>query len=346
MLTVLAESYLHRLDPFAIQFTENFGLRWYGLAYAVGFLIAWLFIRWMARSGRSPLTVQEAGDLMFYAIVGVLVGGRLGHVIFYGADGVPFKPLWTFTEQFPYWDVLAIHRGGMASHGGMIGVILACLVFARRHKVTALHLVDLGGLTCTAGFFFGRLANFVNGELWGKALPASMQDDPPWWSVKYPEEIFLWDPTVPAEAARLEKLEQLYPLLGGESTFLENVVHAVKAGNEQVIEFLRPLLTAYYPSQIFQAATDGLLVAAILALIWLKPRKPGVIGCWYLIIYGALRIVTEVFRQPDQGVALLAGLSRGQVLSVLMVLAGIVLLWVCARRDVEPMAGFGKSRKS
>lgn len=346
MFIVLAESYLHDLDPFAIQFTESFGLRWYGLAYAVGFLIAWLFIRWMAKSGRSPLTASDAADLMFYAIVGVLVGGRLGHVIFYGADGVPFKPLWTFTEHFPYWDVLAIHRGGMASHGGMIGVLLACLIFARRHKVPALHLFDLGGLGCTAGFFFGRLANFVNGELWGRALPASMQADPPWWSVKYPDDIFHWDPQIPAEADRLAQLEPLYPIVGGDATFLQNVVHAAKAGNEQVIEVLRPLLTAYYPSQIFQAFTDGLLVAALLVLIWLKPRKPGVVGCWYLIIYGVLRIATEFYRQPDPGVSPLWGLSRGQILSVGMVIVGAILLWMCARRRVEPLPGLGRIRQS
>jgi len=221
----------------------------------------------------------------------------------------------------------------------MIGVVIACLIFARRHKVPALHLFDLGGIGCTAGFFFGRLANFVNGELWGRALPASMQADPPWWSVKYPDEVFTWDPQVAAETEKLDLLGPLYPIVGGDATFLQSVVSAAKAGNEQVLEVIRPLLTAYYPSQIFQALTDGLLVAAILALIWLKPRKPGVLGCWYLIIYGVLRIATEFLRQPDPGVSLLWGLSRGQVLSVAMVIVGAVLLWICARRRVAPIGG-------
>lgn len=276
MFIVLAESYLHDLDPFAIRLTESFGLRWYGLAYAVGFLIAWLFIRWMAKSGRSPLTKSDAADLMFYAIVGVLLGGRIGYAAFY--DPHLFIG---FSSTLPYWDLLAINKGGMASHGGMIGVALACFVFARRRRAPVLHLFDLAGIGCTAGFFFGRLANFVNGELKGRPLPDAMQADPPWWSIKYPDDIYTWDPQIPAEAEKLAQLEPLYRTLGGEATFLQNIVEAARRGNEQVVQILRPLLTAYYPSQILQSLTDGLLVAVLLALIWLRPRKPGVLGSWY-----------------------------------------------------------------
>ena len=103
---------------------------------------------------------------------------------------------------------------------------------------------------------------------------------------------------------------------------------------------VEPLLTAYYPSQIIQALTDGPILVAILALIWLRPRKPGVIGGTFLIAYGVMRIVTERYRQPDEGVALLFGaLSRGQVLSILMVLAGIAALILCQRRKVERISG-------
>ncbi|UCD75496.1 MAG: prolipoprotein diacylglyceryl transferase [Phycisphaerales bacterium] len=335
MFLLLAESYLHSLDPYAIRFTESFGLRWYGLSYAVGFVIGWLFMRWFAKTGRSPLTPHQVGDVMFYAVVGVLVGGRLGYAIFYDP-----ALLVGFTADLPFWDLLAINKGGMASHGGMLGVIIVCILFTRKHKVSSLHILDMGGLACTAGFFFGRLANFANAELWGRALPASMQGNPPWWSVKYPEEILQFDQT------RLAALEPLRSAIAGDNSFLTRVVEAARdaadPAHNQVVELLRPLLTAYYPSQIFQCLTDGLLVAVILLLIWLKPRKPGVIGCWYLIIYGLLRILSESFRQPDEGVALLAGLSRGQVLSVLMVAAGAVALRICVTRDVKPLGGFLK----
>ena len=334
MLIVLAESYLHRLDPFAIQFTHTFGLRWYGLAYVAGFLIAWWMIRWMARTGRSPIPAHAVADMMFYAIVGVLVGGRLGFAVFY--DPHLFIG---FSSSPPWWDLFAINKGGMASHGGMIGVILVCWIFAHKHKVSPLHIFDMGALACTPGFFLGRLANFINAELWGRPLPASMQQNPPFWSIKYPEEILQWDPRIPADAARIEALQPLRSLLGGDATVYQAIVEATRAGNEQVIEVLRPLLTAYYPSQIFQALTDGLLVAVVLALIWLKPRKAGVVGSWYLIVYGVMRIATEVFRQPDEGVVLLLGLSRGQVLSVVMILAGVVCLIITTRRSVEPIGG-------
>ena len=89
MLHLLAESYFHTLDPFAIQIHGDFGLRWYGISYAVGFLLGWVVIRWMAKTNRSPLTIEQVGDLMFYMIAGVLIGGRLGHAIFY-QNGAPF----------------------------------------------------------------------------------------------------------------------------------------------------------------------------------------------------------------------------------------------------------------
>lgn len=330
MLLELAESYIHRLDPFAIQLTENFGLRWYGLSYVVGFIIAWLIIRWFTKTARSPLKPNQTGDLMFAIIVGVLVGGRLGYVVFYQRG----LPLIEFCSQFPYWELLAINRGGMASHGGMIGVILACWWFGHRRKVSPFHLFDLFSFTCGFGLCLGRLANFVNAELWGKPLPASLLSDPPWWSVKYPQEIY----HMPGE--RLDAIrQQLQPIVGGDATFAENVIAAVQNGQQQVIDVLRPLLTAYYPSQIFQAITDGPLLVGFLALLWLKPRKPGVVCSWFLIWYGVLRIISEVFRQPDEGVALLWGLSRGQVFSILMVAVGLFSLWLTRRRKVDPVGG-------
>ena len=124
-----------------------------------------------------------------------------------------------------------------------------------------------------------------------------------------------------------------------EST-LGRLADAAKQGDHAVIEVIRPFLDAYYPSQLLQAVTDGPLLLGTLAVVWLKPRRPGVVGCWFLMTYGALRIATEVFRQPDEGVALLAGvLSRGQVLSLVMIAFGAILLPVMARRDTEPVGG-------
>lgn len=372
----LAESYIHRLNPFAIRFTETFGVRWYGLAYAAGFLLAWLFIRWMAKTRRSPMTVRDVGDLMLPAILGVLIGGRLGYCIFYEPD-----LLIDFSGSFPFWGLLAINRGGMSSHGGMIGVIVALGFFGRKRNIPILHLLDLGAITCTAGFFFGRIANFVNAELWGRPIPPALRDDPPWWSVKYPAEVTEhwlrlmemgdkaptdlvqrmaadFNITAPTQEAlhaavtseavqRIEMLrQQLGPVVGNDVDAYERMYQAVhntsSHAHQPVMEALRPLLTPYYPSQLIQSLTDGLLVAILLAIIWLKPRKPGVIGAWWLVIYGVLRVATEAFRQPDEGVNLILGLSRGQQLSILMAAVGIVCLVIASRRNVARIGGLLK----
>ena len=173
-MTILAESMVHTLDPFVFRITDTFGPRWYGVSYALGFVAAWLVLRWLSRTGRTPLRPELLGDFITWCIVGVVVGGRLGHVLLYERD-----ILWTFSSSFPFWEVLAIHRGGMASHGGITGVILACVLFARRHGIAPLAVVDTSAFIAPAGLMFGRLANWVNGELVGKVLPASMQASPP-----------------------------------------------------------------------------------------------------------------------------------------------------------------------
>lgn len=348
-MLLLAASYLHGLDPFAIRFTDTFGLRWYGLSYAAGFVIAWWMIRAIARRGRSPVPVSAVGDLMFYIIAGVLVGGRLGYVIFY--DPSLFIG---FSTHVPFWDVLAINRGGMASHGGMIGVSIACLVFARRRSVSVLHLFDLVALTCTPGLFLGRLANFVNGELHGRALPDQM--NAPWWSMKFPQELREWPVNRLAEitdtittALGIDRGEWAHYLAtaADNAASRETIAHLVdqliRASQESVAirESLRPVLTAYYPSQIIQAVTDGPILLALLALIWWRPRRPGVVGSWFLILYGVMRVATEMVRAPDVGVDPFLGLSRGQVLSVLMILAGAASLAMTARRNVSRIGGLG-----
>ena len=342
----LAESYLHNLNPFVVQFSQNFGIRWYGVAYAIGFGIAWFTMRWVARKSWSPIPLEKVGDLIFAVIIGVIVGGRLGYAIFY--DRHLFIG---FSSKAPWWDLLAINNGGMASHGGMIGVILACWWFGKRHQIPVLHILDIGGLGALPGLCLGRIANFINGELWGKPLPDSMQSyvqgtgvtgaDPPWWSIKYAQEVV--ENWVPDSDSRLKMLEPLRPLFIGSEDFYRDVVNAARHGDATVIQVLKPLLTAYYPSQIFQAITDGPILITLLALIWLRPRKPGVVGCWFLILYGILRIATEVFRQPDKGVPLTLGLlSRGQTLSLLMTLAGVVCLAIASRRNVARLGGLFK----
>jgi phosphatidylglycerol:prolipoprotein diacylglycerol transferase len=348
MTALLGESYLHRLDPFLIEFPKAWsqlpfvpdGIRWYGTTYVAGFLIAWLMIRWLSRTGRSPVKPQAVGDLMTGIILGVLVGGRVGFALFY--DRHLFVD---FSSTFPFWGLLAINKGGMASHGGMIGVILACLWFARTHAVSPWHLIDLAAWTGPPGLFLGRIANFINGELWGKALPASMQSAPPSWSVKYPDELLKpsFDPD-PLLAHRHELIQALnLPADIGSAPLAAAARDAMIAGHQRVIEIVQPMLTAFYPSQLAQALAEGVVLWLVVTLIWLAPRTPGVVGSWFLIVYGVLRIATEAVRQPAEGVALLWGLSRGQVLSVAMILAGALMLRHCLKRGGEPIGGLLKT---
>ena len=331
---MLAESYIHRLNPYAIQLTEDIGLRWYSLAYIAGFIVSLWFIKWMAKTGRSPLTQEQSGDVVFSGVVGVLLGGRIGYALFYEPS-----MLFGFSKSFPWWDLLAINQGGMASHGGIIGVLIAFWFWGRKHKISILHLTDLAAVACTAGLFLGRAANFVNAELWGKQL--SNQTSPPWWSVKYPTEITeLWAQSPHQYSEKLQSIAQLRATtVGGSESFYTSVVAGAHEGNAEILATIGPQLTAWYPSQIFQAITDGPLLLATLVLVWSVPRNPGVVSGWFLLTYGTFRIVTEVFRQPDEGVSVIAGLSRGQLLSVAMLAAGGMMIIICTKQKKHLYGG-------
>ncbi len=320
----IAESTLHTFDPIAVQLSDDLAIRWYGLAYLAAFLIAWALLRWMSRTDRSLVPERTVGDLIMYAVAGVIIGGRLGYAVFYNPSLI-----WTFSTDFPWWELLAINRGGMASHGGMIGMVVAMLCFGRRHQLPPLHLLDLVCFTATPGLFLGRLANLINGELWGKPLPASMQANPPWWSLKYPDEVLLGH----------VDLVRVAPHVTGSGTLPEMTAAALRRGDEQVVDQVVPQLTAFWPSQLVQALAEGPVLFLLLGAVWLVPRKPGVVTAMFLMGYGVLRMLTEVVRQADEGVSIIMGLQRGQLLSVAMILAGAVLLWVVQRRATSTFGG-------
>lgn len=149
----------HTPQPFLIRFGEDFGIRYYGLAYLLGFAAAvWLLHRYR-RAGRSPLDSSAIWDLITYLVAGVLVGGRLGYFLLYQPGSLVSDPL----ALFRVWE------GGMASHGGFVGVILVLLLFARSRRLAFFRVSDLVVTTVPLGLGLGRLANFMNGELWGRA---------------------------------------------------------------------------------------------------------------------------------------------------------------------------------
>lgn len=343
MTTTLADAWLHSLDPVVLPIAGSFAVRWYGLAYIAGFVLGWALLRWMSGRGLLALTKIQVTDLMLALILGVLVGGRLGYIVVY-------EPalLTEFSPSAPWWGVLAINKGGMASHGGIAGVIVATWWFARRVKAPWLHVLDATALAAPIGLFFGRMANFVNGELLGKIVAAPGESGP-WWSVRYPQELLTRHaPTLTgAQEDRLFTLLASYHMPGEEDfgPAIQRMIHALQRGGSGVADLVRDLplvISARHPSQIYQAVAEGLIVFAALGFVWARPRKPGVVGCWFLIVYGVGRIVTEFWRLPDDQFAVqrIAGLSRGQWLSVAMVVAGLLVLPVVSKRNVERMGGW------
>lgn len=162
--------WVHDLSPFLVEFGDSgFGIRYYGLAYLAGFAAAWWLLVRHVRRGRTPLGVERIGDLMTALVVGVLVGGRLGYFLFYQPETLRSEPL----ALLRVWD------GGMASHGGFLGVAVALWWCGRSFQVPWRHLGDLVVTVAPAGLFFGRVANFINGELWGKVSHAP-------WAVVFP----------------------------------------------------------------------------------------------------------------------------------------------------------------
>ena len=178
--------WVDRIDPWIIHFSGDFGIRWYGVSYATGILFAsWFFLRW-ARQGRLPVSIEQVPALLTYAATGLLVGGRLGYCLFYNLPEVAHHP----------FEVFAIWHGGMASHGGILGLVLALWLFAFRHDIAVLHLLDAAAAAAPLGIAFGRIANFVNGELWGR--PATVP-----WAVIFPQAPLINGINVPRHPSQL-----------------------------------------------------------------------------------------------------------------------------------------------
>jgi phosphatidylglycerol:prolipoprotein diacylglycerol transferase len=181
--------WVDNLSPFVIHFWGNVGIRWYGLAYVFGFLAGgWLMVRY-SRAGRSSLPAGQVPDFILALVMGVLLGGRIGYFLFYDFDLFVHHPL----VLFRVWE------GGMASHGGFIGVFIAVWWFARRSGIPFLHLADVQASAVSAGLLFGRLANFINGELWGKISTVP-------WAVIFPKS----DPDKPFATIPPRHPSQLY----------------------------------------------------------------------------------------------------------------------------------------
>ena len=294
--------YVHDLSPFLIRFGGGVGLRWYGLAYLAGFLVGILLYRRLAQRGYSDMPPSQVPDFITMgALFGVLLGGRLGYLLFYDSARFLHDPL----IFFRVWE------GGMASHGGIIGLTLYTLWYARRHGLSFLNLADNLVVVGPVGLFFGRCANFINGELYGRVTTA-------FWAVQFPKEIHAYDPE--RMGPLLEKTSRLDPSFCTPDAVVEGVSLSMP-----LRELLAAEIAPRYPSQLVEAVLEGGVLFALLWILRTRVRLPdGVLCGVFFIAYAVLRVIGECFREPDAPMT--AGLTRGQFLSLFMILAGFLFL--------------------
>jgi phosphatidylglycerol:prolipoprotein diacylglycerol transferase len=263
---------LFELPAFELMGVElgPFALRWYSLAYIAAIVIGWWQMAKMMRQPRPVMTSAQLDDFVTWATLGVILGGRLGYVLFYN----PAQYLADPVAIIRLWD------GGMSFHGGCAGVILACFGFARARGLSGLRVLDSVATVTPWGLLFGRLANFVNGELWGRPTGSD-------WGIVFPG-----------------------------------------AGPEP-----------RYPSQLFEAALEGVVLLIVLQWLYWKTGarlRPGLLSGVFGIGYGLSRFIVEYFREPDRQLGILStGLTMGQTLTLPLILAGLVLVLRALRRPEQ-----------
>jgi phosphatidylglycerol:prolipoprotein diacylglycerol transferase len=279
-------------------FGMEFALRWYALAYIVGIVIGWRIVVASTRrpvlwpGDRAPMEPKDVEDLLTWVILGVILGGRLGYVLFYQPGYYLANPA----------QILQVWQGGMAFHGGLLGVVLAVVLFSRSRGINWVSVADALCMVTPVGLLLGRIANFINAELWGRAT------DLP-WGVIFP---------------------------GAAAQDCAGVVG----------------LCARHPSQLYEAALEGLILGAV--LLWLGWRRgalrlPGTLTGVFFAGYGAARFLVEFVRQPDAqfvspgnplGLAFHVdgyGLTMGQALSLPMIAFGLgMVLWARRRGRTRP----------
>ena len=297
------------IDPVLIHLGPV-AIRWYALSYISGLLLGWWLILRMLRqaslwknkpfSGKPPATADDIGDLFVWTVLGVIVGGRLGYDLFYGTffcgiwtgrdcGDLPMGYLTNPLRLIAEWHGLVPELRGMSFHGGLVGVVVALVLFCRSRKLDILKVGDLIAAATPIGLFFGRMANFINSELWGKVT------DSPWGMV-------FCNATI----------RQTY---GGRCP----------AG-----------LAPRYPSQLFEAALEGLVLFAILQIamrVFRLHERPGLITAIFFAGYGAARFFVEFFRDSES--MIYGWFSMGMALSLPMWAAAAFFFWAALKKPVR-----------
>ena len=299
-------TYVHDLNPIALPIYGGLALRWYGLAYLMGFVAGFLLLRDLAWRGLWVMAPDKVGDFIAAcALFGVFLGGRLGYILFYHLPKVGWGSL--------IHDPMVIFRvweGGMASHGGILGLAVFTWFYAKKHQVSWAALADGLCVVGPLGLFFGRMANFINGELYGRIATGVP------WAVKFP--LSLAEESAQTQDLAWQACVRVDPQLANANS-LETLIAAARQ-NPKLSETLGEFLPARHPSQIYEALLEGALLFAILWVVRLRfPKAPaGLITGIFFALYAIFRIFGEQFRQPDA--AMVGFLTKGQFFSVFMFL--------------------------
>ncbi|MFK4447192.1 phosphatidylglycerol:prolipoprotein diacylglycerol transferase [Caballeronia udeis] len=287
-------------DPIALHLGP-LAVRWYGLMYLLAFVQCIVIGRFRLRLpyvAAQGWTTKDIDDILFYGVLGTILGGRIGYVVFYKSSFYLANPL----------DIFKVWEGGMSFHGGMLGVITAMIVFAWQRKRTWLQVTDFVAPLVPLGLAAGRFGNFINGELWGRVT----NPNAPW--------AMLFQNASPDDAIWLRTHPQ----------------QAVQWHLNEIFE--RYQMLPRHPSQLYEIALEGFALFVVMWLMSRKQRPVGAISAVFLIGYGLARFTVEFAREPDDYLGLLAmNLSMGQWLSLPMIIGGIgLLIWSYRRGRAVP----------
>lgn len=318
-------TYFHNISPYLWHFPgSQFGIRWYGFSYLLGIVAGYLLLRYLSRKGKFPIALPQIADfVLMLGIVGVIGGGRLGHVFFYDP-----QLLLDFGTSVPFWGVLRIYDGGMSAHGGVIGVILVLIFWSWRYKVSFWRIGDAVVMVVPLGLMFGRIANFINGELYGKVTKVA-------WAVQFPQELkFPPDsPTEPrvTDATLNTMLDSLLAKHPEYETLLrfprQGLIDLAQRGEQPIINALQTILPTRHPSQLYECLLEGVLLFVLVWSVGMWAKRPGLAGATFMLGYPVMRIIGEQFRVGDAPILLLGReFSLGEIYSAVMFLAGVVVL--------------------
>jgi phosphatidylglycerol:prolipoprotein diacylglycerol transferase len=315
-------TYVHDLDPVIFEITKSIALRWYGLAYLAGFVLGYVLLKRLAEKKLWVLEPEKTADFIAAAaLLGVFIGGRLGYVLFYqiprdGLDSVLHNPL----------GILKVWEGGMASHGGILGLMIFTFFYARKHKISWTGLGDGLCVVAPLGLMFGRMANFINGELYGRIANGVP------WAVKFPNALsdgnapesgnfneafqsaFDADPEIVGKL--IADAERVNPDLDNRFQLLAEANRESDAVNQAIEPFLEPR----HPSQLYEGILEGGLLFGILWFVRIRfPQAPhGLLTGLFFGLYATFRIFAEQFREPDAAWVIDGILTKGQFLSIFM----------------------------